>query len=154
MVALVGSLSPWYRPAYHGSVSGVSPLVINGLDVTDGKVTLILGLVAFMSGLLILRARRSEPKVAAWVALAAGLATSTLGVIDAVRAKGQFVARATRGLTPEARAAELAVAKRLFDSGGLSIQVRPGVVLVLIGGLVVLVGGLVALLTAGRSQTA
>jgi hypothetical protein len=154
MVALVGSLSPWYRPAYHGFVGGVSPLVINGLDVTDGKATLILGLIALMSGLLILRARGSEPKVAAWVALAAGLATSILGGIDAVRAKGQFVARAIRGLTPAARATELAVAKRLFDSGGLSIHVRPGVVLVLIGGIVVFVGGIVVLLTGERTETA
>lgn len=125
-------------------------LLINGLDTTDGKLTLLIAIAAMAFGLLVLRGRGREALVASVFSLAAGLAISIIGGIDIGRGKSQFIARLTRGLKPYARAAERAVAERMFESGALSIQARSGVILVLAGGCVVTAGAIAGALAAGR----
>jgi hypothetical protein len=151
IVALAGSILPWYRPIYHeGGLSRPALLVINGLDTADGKIVAVLAVSALAIGLLILRGRGLEAKVAAAGALLAGLAVALIGAIDTGRGRSQFIALATKGLASGARAIERAVADRQFDNGGLSIQVRPGVVLVLLGGTLLVVGAVVGAFARAR----
>ena len=136
----IGSFLPWAEV----SGSGAS-VTAKGLDGSDGFITLAAGLVAVVTGLVMLRATR---RAVAVVAVVAGLIGGVLGVYDAVTAKDSVLDAAAEELAPtfgvsvdEVRAA----LDQAIDAGQLGVSISIGLYVVMAGGLVAIAGGVLGL---------
>jgi hypothetical protein len=152
-----GAISDWATIVFLGA--GFRDSATPGVDVVEGQVALALGVFMLVS-IVALRlatgtAARRSVALAICVAAAASLA---IGVVDLVRAEERFgdyaveeiaadVARQQRVPIAEARRAVQAVVN---DDG--SIDVGPGLWLVIAGGALGLVGGLLDLAWVGQQR--
>lgn len=136
----VGSFLPWAEV----SGSGAS-VTAKGLDGSDGYITLAAGLIAVVTGLLMLRATR---RVVVVVAVLAGLVGGGLALYDALTAKDSVLDAAAEELAPSFGVSPDQVRAALdqaVDSGQLGVSISIGLYVVIAGGLVTVVGGLLGL---------
>jgi hypothetical protein len=144
----IGSFLPW------AALSGVIEGSASGTDGTDGKVTLIAGIVALGCGVLAMRAGR---RLLAILAILAGLLGAGIGLYDALTAEDSIRDDFTNqlveqtGLSPAEGKAAVDAA---IDSGELSISISVGLYVVIGGGLLALVGGILLLGGKGASSAA
>ena len=136
----VGSFLPW------AEVSGSGESVTaNGLDGSDGFITLAAGVVAVVIGIVMLRATR---RAVAVLAILAGLIGGGLAVYDAITAKDSVLDAAAEDLAPtfgvpaeQVRAA----LDQAIDAGQLGVSISIGLYVVMAGGLVAVLGGVLGL---------
>jgi hypothetical protein len=136
----VGSFLPWAEV----SGSGAS-VTAKGLDGSDGYITLAAGLIAVVTGLLMVRATR---RVVAVVAVLAGLVGGGLALYDALTAKDSVLDAAAEELAPSFGVSPDQVRAALdqaVDSGQLGVSISIGLYVVIAGGLVTVVGGVLGL---------
>jgi hypothetical protein len=136
----VGSFLPWAEVS--GSGGGVTA---KGLDGSDGFITLAAGLVAVVTGLVMLRATR---RAVAIVAVLAGLVGGGLALYDALTAEDSVLDAAAEELAPTLGVSADQVRAALdqaVDSGRLGVSVGIGPYMAIIGGLVVTLGGVLAM---------
>jgi hypothetical protein len=136
----LGSFLPWAEV----SGSGAS-VTAKGLDGSDGYITLAAGLVAVVTGLVMLRGMR---KVVAVVAVLAGLIGGGLALYDAVTAKDSVLDAAAEELAPTFGVSADQVRAALdqaIDAGQLDVSIGIGLYVVMAGGLAAIVGGVLGL---------
>jgi hypothetical protein len=136
----VGSFLPW------AEVSGSGESVTaKGLDGSDGYITLAAGLIAVVTGLLMLRGTR---RAVAVVAVLVGLVGGGLALYDALTAKDSVLDAAAEELAPSFGVSADQVRAALdqaVDSGQLGVSISIGLYVVMAGGLVTIVGGVLGL---------
>src|SRR5262245_19321647 len=144
----VGSFLPWAEV----SGSGAS-VTAKGLDGSDGFVTLAAGLVAVVTGLVMLRGAR---RTVAVVAVLAGLVGGGLALYDALTAKDSVLDAAAEELAPSLHVSADQVRAALdqaVDSGQLGVSVGIGPYLAVVGGLVVTLGGVLGMRESVTEQS-
>jgi hypothetical protein len=152
--AAVGSFLEWFRIRVEVRGLGVVARTVTskGIDGSDGKITLIAGLVAVLMGLVMVLWTSGSRRVAIGVvALLAGLTAAAISGFDAATAQQRFIdanapALAARTHIPAATAARLYEA--LFRSGALKISLAPGIFIVIAGGALAAVAAGIALGTS------
>ena len=149
--AIIGSFLVWFR--VHLSLKGLGLVArtvsSKGIDGSDGKITLIAGVVAVLMGLLMVVWSSGGPRVAmGLVALLGGLTAGGLSGYDAATPQQRFIDANASELAAKTRIS-LAQAERLyqglFNSGALKISLALGIFLVIAGGLVAAIAAAVAL---------
>src|SRR5262245_6983200 len=114
----VGSFLPWAEV----SGSGAS-VTAKGLDGSDGFVTLAAGLVAAVTGIVLLRSPR---RAVAVVAVVAGLIGGGLALYDAITAKDSVLDAAAEELAPSFGVSSEQVRAALdqaIDAGQLGVSI-------------------------------
>jgi len=152
--AVAGSFLEWFR--IHVNVKGLGlvarTVTSKGIDGSDGKITLIAGLVAVLMGLLMLLWNSGGQRVAMGVvALLAGLTAAGLGGFDAATPRQRFIDANAPGLATRTRI-PLTTAKKLYEgllrSGTVKVSLAIGIFVVLAGGAV---AALAAAFALGKS---
>lgn len=136
----LGSFLPWAEV----SGSGAS-VTANGLDGSDGYITLAAGLIAVVGGLVMLRPTR---RAVAVVAIFAGLLGGGLALYDALTAKDSVLDAAADQLAPTFGVSTDQVRAALdqaVDSGQLGVSIGVGLYVTMAGGLAAIVGGVLGL---------
>jgi hypothetical protein len=136
----VGSFLPWAEV----SGSGAS-VTAKGLDGSDGYITLAAGLVAVVTGIVMVRGTR---RVVALVAVLAGLVGGGLALYDALTAKDSVLDAAAEQLAPQFGVSAdqvRTVLDQAVDSGQLGVSISIGLYVAMAGGLVAIAGGVVGL---------
>jgi hypothetical protein len=136
----VGSFLPWAEV----SGSGAS-VTAKGLDGSDGYITLAAGLVAVVTGIVMVRGTR---RVVALVAVLAGLVGGGLALYDALTAKDSVLDAAAEQLAPAFGVSAdqvRTVLDQAVDSGQLGVSISIGLYVAMAGGLVAIAGGVVGL---------
>jgi hypothetical protein len=149
--AIVGSFLEWFRVHLGRAGLGLVARTISskGIDGSDGKITLIAGVVAVLMGLLMLLWTSGGPRVAMGVvALLGGLTAAGLSGYDAATQKQRVIDALAPQLATRTRI-PLAMAERLyrglFNSGALQSTLAVGILAVLAGGAVAALAAAVAL---------
>jgi hypothetical protein len=151
--AIVGSFLVWFR--VHLGLKGLGlvarTVASKGIDGSDGKITLIAGVVAMLMGLLMFL-WDSGPRVAMGVvAVLGGLSAAGLSGYDAATPQQRFIDASAPELAAKTHIS-LAMAERLyrglFDSGALKISLAFGVFVVIAGGAI---AGITAAFALGKS---
>jgi hypothetical protein len=136
----VGSLLPW------AEVSGSGESVTaKGLDGSDGYITLAAGVVAVVTGLVMLRGTR---RAVAVVAVLVGLVGGGLALYDALTAKDSVLDAAAEELAPSFGVSADQVRAALdqaIDEGQLGVSISIGLYVAMAGGLIAIVGGVLGL---------
>ncbi len=155
LLAVVGSVLVWFSVKADTSSLGGQVMTnsVKGTDASDGKVTLVAGLIVIGVGLAIALgwAARARRGLSVLVILA-GAAAGGLALYDVLTAKSQVIDAAVdevgnaglgvgqvRGLLEEA-----------FDTGILKITPGIGIILVIAGGALALVAGVMGV--ASRAE--
>src|SRR5262245_30813228 len=137
-------------------VSGAGASVTaNGVDGSDGYLTLGAGVVALLVGVAIVM--RGAKRIPAVLLILAGIVGGGLGLYDAVTAKDSVLDAAAEELAPALGASTERVRAALdqaVGSGRIEVSVSFGLYLVVAGGLVALVGGVLALREAAAEPAA
>ncbi len=150
VLAVLGSALNWFR--FSANLSGVGGATttnsVKGLDGSDGVITLILGLVLVVVGVLLatVRARGSRLGLALGGLLAA-LVAGGIGIYDAATAKSRAISSAVGKVPLGQRVQIRALLDRLFASGVLKISLQIGIILLVIGAGIAVIGALVALVS-------
>jgi hypothetical protein len=152
--AAAGSFLDWFR--IRVSVRGLGlvarTVTSKGIDGSDGKITLIAGLVAVLMGLLMFVWTSGSRRVATGVvALLAGLTAAGLSAFDAATPQQRFIDANAPDLAGRTRI-PLTTAKKLYEgllrSGTVRISLALGIFVVIAGGAV---AALAAAFALGKS---
>jgi hypothetical protein len=145
----VGSFLPWAEVS--GSDASVTA---KGLDGSDGYITLAAGLVAVVTGLLVVRGTR---RAVAVVAVLVGLIGGGLALYDALTVKDSVLDAAAEEVAPSFGVSAdqvRAVLDQAIDAGQLGVSIGIGLYVALAGGLIAIVGGVLGLRqSAAQSAT-
>jgi hypothetical protein len=136
----VGSFLAWAQVS-----GGGTSVTANGVDGSDGYITLGAGIVAVVVGVLLLRQAR---RALAILAILAGLVGGGVAVYDALTAKDSVLDSAAEELAPTLGASPEQVRVLLdqaIDSGEIGISLSIGIYVVIAGGALALVGGILSL---------
>jgi hypothetical protein len=136
----VGSFLAWAEVS-----GGGTSVTANGVDGSDGYITLGAGIVAVVVGVLLLRQAR---RALAILAILAGLVGGGVAVYDALTAKDSVLDSAAEELAPTLGASPEQVRVLLdqaIDSGEIGISLSIGIYVVIAGGALALVGGILSL---------
>ena len=143
----VGSFLAWAEVS-----GGGTSVTANGVDGSDGYITLGAGIVAVVVGVLLLRQAR---RALAILAILAGLVGGGVAVYDALTAKDSVLDSAAEELAPTIGASAEEVRELLdeaIDAGQLGISLAIGIYVVIAGGALALVGGILSLRTSGEGR--
>jgi hypothetical protein len=144
----VGSFLPWAEVS--GSDASVTA---KGLDGSDGYITLAAGLVAVVTGLMMLRGTR---RAVAVVAVLVGLVGGGLALSDTLTAKDSVLDAAAEELAPSfgVSAEQVRAALDLaIDDGQLGVSIGVGLYVAMAGGLIAIVGGVLGLRDSAAGST-
>ena len=136
----VASFLPWAEVSGQGA-----SVTAKGLDGSDGYITLAAGLVAVVTGIVMLRGTR---RMVAVVAVLAGLVGGGLALYDALTAKDSVLDAAAEELAPAFGVSTdqvRAVLDQAVDSGQLGVSISIGLYAAMAGGLVAIAGGALGL---------
>jgi hypothetical protein len=133
-----------------------------GVDLWEGTITLAIGFAVLVGMILMRLVRPARARHAVAVAiLALGLIASALAGSAAIRANDRFTSPSQRDRIARALATDLGlphgeVRARIEAtfSRRFSVSLRPGIVLVIAGGVIVALGGALSLAWAARTPTA
>jgi hypothetical protein len=149
--AVAGSFLEWFRVHLGRAGLGLVARTISskGIDGSDGKITLIAGVVAVLMGLLMFMWSSGRQRIAMGVvALLGGLTAGGLAGYDALTQNERVVDALAPSLASRTHI-PLAMAERLyqglFNSGALRSSVGIGIVAVIAGGAVAALAAAVAL---------
>lgn len=157
LLAIVGSALVWFKARADTSRfpgGGVLTKSVKGTDASDGKITLVLGIVLVLAaaGIWALRAGGGRKGLSV-LALLCGLSAGAIAVYDVSTAQSQVIDAAVKqvgtggGLTSSQVRAFL---ERAFAAGILKITPGIGLFLVIAGGALGLLAGIVGI--AGGRQ--
>ena len=152
VLVVVGSFLPWARLSAAGTAVSAK-----GIDGSDGKITLICGIVLLLYGIGgMTGAVRAGKRALAVVAIIAGLIAGGLALYDAATAKKRIVDDLSSTVAGKV-GVSTDQARRLLqaavDSGRVQIRLGFGIFLVIGGGLLGVVGGVVGLSSAGPAAS-
>jgi hypothetical protein len=137
----VASFLPWAEVSGQGA-----SVTANGIDGSDGYLTLGAGIVAVLVGVVTLM--RGARRILAVLAILAGIVGGGLGLYDALTARDSVLDAAAQELAPAFGVSPDRVRTALdqaVDAGQIGVSVRFGLYLVIAGGIVVVVGGILGL---------
>ena len=137
----VASFLPWAEVSGQGA-----SVTANGIDGSDGYITLGAGIFAVLVGVVMLM--RGARRILAVLAILAGIVGGGLGLYDAVTAKDSVLDAAAEELAPSFGVSQDRVRSALdqaVDAGQIGVSVSFGLYLVIVGGIVVVVGGILGL---------
>lgn len=141
----VGSFLDWAEVS-----GGGTSVTANGVDGSDGYITLVAGLVAVVAGIVMARGTR---RVLAVLVILAGIVGGGIGLYDALTAKDSVLDAAAEELAPTfgVSAQEVrTVLDQAIDAGQLSVSISIGLYVVIAGGVVALAGGILGLRGSGE----
>jgi hypothetical protein len=152
VLLVVGSFLPWATLIAAGTAVSAK-----GIDGSDGKITLICGIVLLLYGIgRMTGAVRAGKRALAVVAIIAGLIAGGLALYDAATAKKRIVDDLSSTVAGKV-GVSTDQARRLLqaavDSGRVQIRLGFGIFLVMGGGLLGVVGGVVGLSSAGPAAS-
>lgn len=139
MLAL-GSFLAWAEVS-----GGGTSVSAQGIDGSDGYITLGAGIVALLLGIVLLREAK---RALAIFAVVAGLLGGGVAVYDALTAEDSVLDSAAEELAPTIGASPEEVRGLLdeaVEAGQLSISLSIGIYGVIVGGVLALVGGILSL---------
>ena len=154
-LAVIGSILPWASVRINFLFVNTSQNV-NGLDTSDGKITLVAGIVALGAGLAILLARGLTEGARRGVAIVAGIAGLValgIGIYDAIDISDKAGEIGDIADTASQAAGAQGEQVRALLEQGLDVSLSFGIFVVIAGGLLALVGGALAL-ARGRTEPA
>jgi hypothetical protein len=137
----LGSFLPWAKVSGQGA-----SVTANGIDGSDGYLTLAAGVAALLIGILLLM--RGTRRILAVLVILAGIVGGGLGLYDAVTAKDSVLDAAAEDLAPSFGVSPdrvRAALEQAVDAGQIGVSVSFGLYLVIAGGVVALVGGVLGL---------
>jgi hypothetical protein len=146
-LAAIGSFLTW-ADVRVGDVSASA----KGVDGSDGYITLVLGVVAILAGIVALRAPK---RAIAVVGIIAGVVIMGVGIYDATTAEDSVLDSVAEDVAPSLGAPVDQVRNVLqqqADSGQLNVSLQVGLYAVIAGGALALVGGVIAAATAKREE--
>jgi hypothetical protein len=156
VVAIVGALLSWVSLSA-GSVGATrgGRIALNGVDLTDGKVVLVAGVVAVAAAVVAWFVRHREVRVVLGVlGVLAGLVVVVLPIVDAVtpsRSAGAVAAQVADQFNITVRRAE-AILRAFVARGAVSVSPQVGLYLSVLGGVVMLAGGIAVAFAAGSRR--
>jgi len=158
MLLGLGALLSWATVGFTRDAQGALDLPTKGIDVWEGGLALAAGVATLvgMVAMRLLRERRTRQVVAAAI-IVLGLAATALAASDALRADARF--GGTGGLDAIAHNlsshldqpyAEVRAELERQYGADLRVDLKPGIFLVIAGGLVAAAGGVLSILWANR----
>jgi hypothetical protein len=148
-LAAIGSFLTW-ADVRVGDVSASA----KGVDGSDGYITLVLGLIAILAGILALRAPKRGIAV---LGIVAGLVIMGVGIYDATTAEDSVLDSVAEDVAPTLGAPVDQVRNVLqqqADSGQLDVSLQLGLYAVIGGGALALIGGVIAMATSRKDEAA
>jgi hypothetical protein len=142
----LGSFLAWAEVS-----GGGTSVSARGVDGSDGYVTLVMGLVAVVAGIVMARGTK---RMLAVLMIIAGIVGGGIGLYDALTAKDSVLDAAAEELAPDfgASAQEVrTVLDQAIDAGQLSVSISAGLYVVIGGGVVALAGGILGLRGSGET---
>jgi hypothetical protein len=141
----LGSFLDWAEVS-----GGGRSVTANGVDGSDGYITLVAGIVAVVAGIVMAKGTR---RALAVLVILAGIVGGGIGMYDALTAKDSVLDAAAEELAPtfEATAQQVrTVLDQAIDAGQLSVSISIGLYVVIAGGVVALAGGILGLRGSGE----
>jgi hypothetical protein len=153
----LGSLLDWATVAPH--IPGATGTALNsdipGVDLAEGKITLVLGFALLVIG-VVMRGISSgaTARILGWVIVAASIVATGIGVLDIVRKDSAFDAGAQDTAHRIANTTGLPYTDILARiERYLVVDLKLGIYLVIVGGIIGLVGGLLGIAwVSGRDR--
>src|SRR5262245_48836359 len=146
----VASFLPWAEVSGQGA-----SVTANGIDGSDGYLTLGAGIFAVLVGVVMLM--RGARRILAVLAILAGIVGGGLGLYDALTAKDSVLDAAAEELAPSFGVSSDRVRAALdeaVDAGQIGVSVSFGLYLVIAGGIIVVVGGTLGLRDSAAESVA
>jgi hypothetical protein len=147
---LIGSLVAWYSVGVTiASFGATRAVTIDGLRTTPGKICLVAALLVAALGAAAWSSRAaSTTRMLAILGAVVAALVGAIAVYDAVTPRAQVIDAAARDLGgPSGGLAVRRIIENLFDRGVITIDVGPGLWLVVAGAVVALVGSILAVAT-------
>ena len=145
----LGSFLDWAEVS-----GGGRSVTANGVDGSDGYITLVAGIVAVVAGIVMAKGTR---RALAVLVILAGIVGGGIGMYDALTAKDSVLDAAAEELAPtfEATAQQVrTVLDQAIDARQLSVSISIGLYVVIAGGVVALAGGVLGLRGSGQAAPA
>ena len=137
----IGSFLAWAEVS-----GGGTSVTANGVDGTDGWITLVAGVLVLLAGIALFGA--TGRKVIAIIAIVAGLVGGGVGLYDALTAEDRVLDDAAEELAPQVggTAEEVrALLDQAIDAGEIGISLAIGLFMVIAGGALGIVGGVLGM---------
>ena len=144
-----GACWPGIVPRLGGGVRRRDERDREGVDGSDGYITLVAGLVAVVAGVVMAKSTR---RLLAVLVILAGIVGGGIGLYDALTAKDSVLDAAAEELAPAFGVSAQQVRTVLdqaIDAGQLGVSISIGLYVVIGGGVVALVGGILGLRGSG-----